>query len=54
MKQKQVDFANIEVNILVRPENKVYIKRLIEQLALWGAIGVYEKKDIIKRIDEVG
>ncbi|HHW01674.1 MAG TPA: hypothetical protein GXX35_02460 [Thermoanaerobacterales bacterium] len=54
MKQKHIDFANIEVNILVRPENKTAVKKAIEQLVLWGAIGNYEKKDIIKRINEVG
>lgn len=53
MRKEHVDFVNIEVNIFVRSENKAAVKKAIEQLAFWEAIGSYEKTDILKRIDEV-
>ncbi|HHW03375.1 MAG TPA: hypothetical protein GXX35_11325 [Thermoanaerobacterales bacterium] len=50
---KKIDFANIEVNLCVTPENKSIVKKAMEQFAIVGAIGPYEHKEIINRINEV-
>lgn len=47
------EFVNIELTIHVTPANKEAVKRAIETLALWEAIGPYTKTDILRRIKEV-
>lgn len=48
------EFVNIDLIINVTPANKEAVKRAIETLALWEAIGPYTKSDILRQIEEVG
>jgi hypothetical protein len=50
----KVEFVNVNLTINVRLYNKEAVKRALETLAIWGAIGEYEKKDAFRQIDEVG
>ncbi|WP_162991183.1 hypothetical protein [Biomaibacter acetigenes] len=49
----KTDFINIELSIHVTPANKEAVKRAIETLVLWEAIGPYTKTDILRQIEEV-
>lgn len=51
---EKVDFINVDLRIHVTPQNKEAVKRALETLALWGAIGPYTKTDILRQIDQVG